>query len=29
MLKLALEGYSDAWKAINPLDVDTCVRKCR
>ncbi len=21
MLKLALEGYSDAWKAINPLDV--------
>ncbi len=22
MLKLALEGYSDAWKAINPLEVE-------
>jgi flagellar motor switch protein FliM len=22
MLKLALEGYSDAWKAIHPLDVE-------
>ena len=29
MLKLALEGYSDARKAINPLEVSTCVRKCR
>lgn len=26
MLKLALEGYSDAWKAINPLEVGMCVR---
>ncbi|XNM60566.1 hypothetical protein ACLK1T_24560 [Escherichia coli] len=25
----ALEGYSDAWKAINPLEVSTCVRKGR
>ena len=22
MLKLALEGYSDAWKAIYPLEVE-------
>ncbi len=22
MLKLALEGYNDAWKAINPLEVE-------
>ncbi len=25
---LALEGYSDAWKAINPLEVGMCVPKC-